>query len=73
MFDIDKDGKLNAEELKQIFSKEKVGIFKRMSAHQTETPDEGTDMIMQIMKEVDKDGDNEISYEEFNDALTKRL
>lgn len=73
MFDIDKDGTIDREELQQIFSKEKVGIFKNLSQAQSETPDEGPNIIMEIMAEVDKNNDNIITYEEFNEALTKRL
>ena len=73
MFDIDKDGTIDRTELQQIFSKEKVGIFKNLSQHQSDTPDEGPNIIMEIMAEVDKNNDNIITYEEFNEALTKRL
>ena len=37
MFDIDKDGQIDKNELQQIFCKEKVGIFKTLSAHSTES------------------------------------
>ena len=76
MFDIDKDGTIDRNELQQIFNKEKAGIFKTFSSQQVTKLDgssEEDNIIMEIMKEVDKDGDNIITYEEFNEALTKRL
>jgi len=45
MFDIDKDGHIDRNELQQIFAKEKVGIFKTFSAQQSDHPDEGTQII----------------------------
>lgn len=75
MFDIDKDGHIDRNELQQIFCKEKVGIFKTYSAAQQSDngTDGGSNIIMEIMAEVDKNNDNIITYEEFNEALTKRL
>ena len=75
MFDIDKDGTINREELQQIFSKEKVGIFKSLSQGPSDNgqEDEGAKIITEIMQEVDKNNDDIITYEEFNEALTKRL
>lgn len=76
MFDIDKDGTIDRNELQQIFSKEKAGIFKTFSSQQKSQgngTDDESDIIMEIMREVDKNNDNIITYEEFNEALTKRL
>ena len=74
MFDIDKDGHIDRSELQQIFNKEKVGIFKTYSAGlQSDKEDASAQFIMEIMAEVDKNNDNIITYEEFNEALTKRL
>lgn len=75
MFDIDKDGTINKNELQQIFSKEKVGIFKSLSAGPSDNgqDDEGAKIIMEIMAEVDRNNDDIITYEEFNAALTKQL
>lgn len=74
MFDIDKDGTIDRNELQQIFCKEKVGIFKTFSQNTNDKgKDNGDNLIMEIMAEVDKNNDNIITYEEFNEALTKRL
>jgi Ca2+-binding EF-hand superfamily protein len=72
MFDIDKDGTIDRQELQQIFGKEQVGIYKNAGGNQKEDSG-GEAIIMEIMAEVDQNNDNIISYEEFNEALTKRL
>lgn len=58
MFDQDKDGKISVTEIKNVFSSSFDG---------------GETMLREIMSEVDKNNDNCISHEEFNDALTELL
>lgn len=52
MFDINQDGKISAEEIKQILGGQKTGISDE---------NQWTD----ILNEVDVDGDGCIDYEEF--------
>jgi len=59
MLDIDQDGRISVDELKQVFSSEKADFGA-----------DNSQMIKSIMNEVDKNHDNYISHEEFNDALT---
>ena len=58
MFDQDKDGKISVTEIKNVFSSSFDG---------------GETMLREIISEVDKNNDNCISHEEFNDALTELL
>lgn len=58
MFDQNKDGKISCVELKSVFSK---------------CCEDGDKTAREIMNEVDRNRDNIISYEEFNDALTIML
>ena len=59
MFDTNKDGKISTIEIKNVFASPET---------------EGNDkMLKEVMSEVDKNGDNFISYEEFNDAITEML
>ena len=60
MFDVDKDGRISIQELKGMFSI-KASINGSLA---------GEKILRDIMNEVDKNNDNFISYEEFNDALT---
>ena len=73
MFDIDKDGQIDRSELQRIFGKQQVGgVFKRQGPVENSNND-AEQTIMEIMAEVDKNHDNLITYEEFNEALTRRL
>ena len=60
MFDVNKDGRISIQELKSLFSI-KSAVNGSLA---------GEKILKDIMNEVDKNNDNEISYEEFNDALT---
>lgn len=60
MFDANKDGRISIQELKSLFSI-KSAVNGSLA---------GEKILKDIMNEVDKNNDNEISYEEFNDALT---
>ena len=59
LIDTDNSGNITIEELKAAFEPE---------GHEKDG-----DMWREIMKEVDKDGDNSISYEEFYEAMTQVL
>lgn len=61
MLDSNKDGKISVMELKEMFSS-------NSSINMSRDADR---VIRDIMLEVDKNHDNFISPEEFNDALTK--
>ena len=63
MFDLNGDGQISRDELKQMFSEKVIG----------ENSDLGNDMIDEIMNEVDKNNDDNINHEEFNAALTQIL
>ena len=63
MFDVNKDGKISVQELKSMFS-EKSAL---------NHPIKGDKIINEVMREVDKDNNGYITYEEFNDALTGLL
>ena len=59
MFDANKDGRISTLEIKELFASPET---------------EGNDnMLQEVMSEVDKNNDNFISYEEFNDAMTEML
>ena len=60
MFDLDQDGKISVPELKNMFSQKSA----------LNSPLHGEKIINEVMKEVDKNNDGSISYEEFNDAIT---
>ena len=59
IIDTDNSGNITIEELKAAFEPE---------GHEKDG-----EMWSEIMKEVDKDGDNSISYEEFYEAMTQVL
>ena len=61
MFDLNHDGQISVDELKGMFSD---------SVAKSNT---GNEMIAMIMAQVDKNHDNLISHEEFNDAMTEVL
>ena len=61
MFDLNHDGQISISELKSMFSD---NIINSSS---------GDEMVNKIMSEVDKNHDNVISHEEFNDAMTEIL
>ena len=61
MFDLNHDGQISIDELKAMFSD---NIINSQS---------GTELVKMIMDEVDKNHDNCISHEEFNDAMTAVL
>ena len=64
MFDTNHDGNISVSELKQLFGN-KAG-FGGSSG-------DSEKLLKEIMNEVDKNHDNLISFEEFNDALTDLL
>lgn len=59
LFDTNHDGTISMEELKSTFQ----GTGK----------DDQLDFLEEIMEEVDKNRDNMISFEEFNEGVTKML
>ena len=61
MFDINHDGNISIIELKQMFCRKQIGF------------NETDSLIRDIMNEVDKNHDNLISFDEFNNALTDLL
>ena len=61
MFDENKDGKISISELKRVFKSSMV------------SNDEDKQVWEQIISEVDKDGDDEISYDEFHEAMTAAI
>ena len=63
MFDANQDGRISRHELQSLFAEKSL----INSEHSSEL------MLQEIMREVDKDNDDHISYEEFNDALTSLL
>ena len=66
MFDLDNDGRISVTELKQAFNpKTNVTMLGQ--------PKNDESFIQNIMREVDKNRDNFISFEEFNGALTTVL
>ena len=65
IFDLDKDGYISVKELKQSFYL-KSNILLNI-------PHNDESFIQNIMREVDKNRDNFISFEEFNGALTTIL
>lgn len=64
MFDENGDGVISINELNKIFG----GGGSDGAADLSENS-----VLKSILSEVDKDGDNEISYEEFNEAVTSML
>ena len=61
MFDLNHDGQISIQELKSIFADNIINSS------------QGDEMVQKIMNEVDKNHDNIISHEEFNDAMTEVL
>ena len=61
MFDLNHDGQISVDELKTMFAD---NIINSSS---------GDEMVKEIMEQVDKNHDNLISHEEFNDAMTDIL
>ena len=61
LFDENKDGIISVPELRAAFS---------TRSHFT---DRGDSFLKEVMDEVDKNKDNLISFEEFNDSLTSLL
>ena len=60
MFDLNNDGKISVPELKQMFGQKSA----------LNSPMYGEKIITEVMREVDRNNDGFISYEEFNDAIT---
>ena len=59
LFDKDKSGSISANEVKQI-----LGVGKKIGSEE---------VWIDIIKEVDTNGDGEISFEEFEIMMTKLL
>lgn len=60
MFDLDGDGYITSEELQYV--------FKQSMSH-----DPSQQFLEEILKDIDKNNDNQISYDEFYDGLTSLL
>lgn len=60
MFDQDGNGQITLEELKSIFNRGQVS-------------ERSDDVWEKMLAEVDENGDNEISFDEFKNAMTKIL
>jgi calcium-dependent protein kinase len=58
-FDIDQSGTITVEELKKVLSNDEMGIPERE--------------IEELIREVDKDNDNQIDYNEFLEMMKKDL
>jgi Ca2+-binding EF-hand superfamily protein len=69
MFDTNGDGQIDRHELKEMFSPSTMRKLSTVSNNASNNED----LWSEIMTEVDKNEDDEISYEEFNDALTIML
>lgn len=65
IFDLDNDGQISVSELKQSFNPKNTLMLNQQKSDES--------FIQNIMREVDKNRDNFISYEEFNSALTAML
>ena len=63
MFDLNQDGKISVVELKSMFGQKSA----------LNSPMYGEKLISEVMKEVDKNNDGFIDYEEFNEAVTHFL
>ena len=61
MFDKNGDGKISVKELKQVFNS---SILSNRS---------DKEVWEQLISEIDKDGDNEISQEEFHEAMAASI
>jgi Ca2+-binding EF-hand superfamily protein len=59
-FDKDKSGKLSAEEIKVV-----LGVLG--------DDKEGGELVKNIIKEVDVNGDGEVSYDEFKNLMKKSI
>ncbi len=59
LLDVDNSGMITVEELKLAFD--------------TQGDKKDESLWLEIMREVDQNGDNEISYEEFSEAMTEIL
>ena len=62
LLDLDNSGMITVDELKQVFDH-----------HGEEGVKKDEDLWAEIMDEVDKNKDNQISFEEFTDAMTSIL
>ena len=62
MIDTDSSGMISIEELKAAFD-----------CQGNHTHDQEDELFKQMMQEVDKNGDNQISFDEFTDAMTALL
>lgn len=82
IFDQDKDGKISLDELKQVITRSTGSFIVNPNVNFTPstmnmTPVQATsnvdELLQNVMMSVDKDGDNMISFKEFNSALTNIL
>ena len=62
LFDSNNDGVISVEELRGVFSQKSQSSSLAIN-----------NFVHEIMTEIDKDKDNLISYEEFNEGLTSVL
>ena len=82
MFDLDNDGQISMDELKRVLSAQPPASKAMYATNATPSTtnfspyseaDQEQAILEEIIKSVDKDGSNKISFDEFNVALTKYL